>query len=111
MPLISISTSKEIKEKKEIIEKSSVLIGKLTNKSINYVMVKLEDSLNMYFSGSYDHCCYVEIKSIGSLDPSNMALIITQFITKEIDIPANRIYINFEDVSPSNWSWNGKTFG
>ena len=111
MPLISISTSKLIKEKKEFAEKGSELIGNLTNKSQNYVMVILKDSLDMYFSESHDHCCYVEIKSIGSLNPSNMALLITKFIAKEIKIPENRIYINFEDVSASNWAWNGKTFG
>ena len=110
MPLLSIHTSKEIKEKKEFIRKSAELVGKLTNKSLNYVMVRLEDSLDMYFSESHDPCCYLEIKSIGSLDPSNMALIISEFITKEIEIPTNRIYINFDDVSSSNWAWDGKTF-
>ena len=111
MPLLSIHTSMEIKEKKEFIRKSAELIGKLTNKSLNYVMVRLEDSKDMYFSESYDPCCYLEIKSIGSLNPSNMALIISEFIAKEIEIPTNRIYINFENVASSNWAWDGKTFG
>ena len=111
MPFLSIHTSNEINEKKEFIRKSAELLGKLTNKSLNYVMVRLEDSLNMYFSESHDPCCYLEIKSIGSLNPTNMALTISEFITKEIGIPANRIYINFEDVSASNWAWDGKTFG
>tara|TARA_B100000614_G_C14104187_1_gene308577 strand:+ start:126 stop:461 length:336 start_codon:yes stop_codon:yes gene_type:complete len=111
MPLITIFTSKKIDEKKEFIEKSAELLGNLTNKSLNYVMVRLEDSLDMYFSSSHDYCCYVEIKSIGSLNPSSMALQISEFITKEIKVPGSRIYINFEDVSSSNWALDGKTFG
>ena len=111
MPLISISTSKEIKDKKQFIQKSAEVLGKLTNKSAKYVMVLLNDSADMYFAESYDHSCYLDIKSIGSLNPSRMSQIMTEFITKEIEIPSNRIYINFEDVSASNWAFDGKTFG
>ena len=111
MPLLSILTSEEIKDKKAFIEKSAQLIGKLTKKSTNFVMVRLDDALSMYFSDSHDPCCYLELKSIGSLDPSSMALLISEFISKELGIPAKRIYINFEDISSFNWAWNGKTFG
>ena len=111
MPLITISTSKEVKEKKEFIKKSAALIGKLTNKSTNFVMVRLNDSLDMYFANSDSSCCYVEIKSIGSLQPSKMSIEISEFIKNEIGISSDRIFINFEDVSSSNWAWNGQTFG
>ena len=111
MPLISISTSKELKEKKEFIRKVAELVAELTNKSKNFVMVRIEDALDLYFVDSHHDCCYVEIKSIGSLNPSKMAFIFSEFIAKEIEIPTNRIYINFEDVSASNWAWDCKTFG
>tara|TARA_Y100001968_G_C19327900_1_gene702709 strand:- start:898 stop:1233 length:336 start_codon:yes stop_codon:yes gene_type:complete len=111
MPLLSLSTSVEIKDKKIFIEKSSDLLGKLTKKPTSFVMVRLVDSISMYFSDSHAPCCYIEVKSIGSLNPSSMAPIISEFISKEIGIPAKRIYINFEDVSSPNWAWDGKTFG
>ena len=111
MPLITISTSKEVKEKKEFIKKSAALIGKLTNKSTNFVMVRLNDSLDMYFANSDSPCCYVEIKSIGSLQPSNMSNEISEFINNEIGISSDRVYLSFEDVSATNWAWNGTTFG
>ncbi len=111
MPLVTISTSEEIEQKKEFIKKVAELTGKLTNKSLNYVMVRLIDSLDMYFSESHSPCCYLEVKSIGALDSSTMAPIFSDFIKKEIEIPPNRIFINFEDISPSNWAWDGKTFG
>ena len=111
MPLVTISTSKKIEDKKEFIKKIAELTGNLTNKSLNYVMVRLDDSLDMYFSDSHAPCCYLEIKSIGSINPSNMASKFSEFISKEIEIPSNRVYLNFEDVSSSNWAWDGKTFG
>ena len=110
MPLIRISTSEEIKDKKEFISKSAEFISELTNKPIKFVMVILEDNLDMYFLESESYCCYVDIKSIGSLRPSDMAKKVSDFISREIQIPSNKIYINFEDVSPTNWAWNGKTF-
>ncbi len=36
---------------------------------------------------------------------------ISIFIENQIGIPANRVYICFEDIDASNWSWNGKVFG
>jgi len=30
---------------------------------------------------------------------------------KELDIPQNRVYLIFEELFPTHWAWNGKTFG
>ncbi len=73
-------------------------------------MAKLDDNALMYFDDQ-SPCCFLEIKSIGSLNPSEMAKPISYFIQEKIGIPVDRIYISFEDVSPSMWSWNGNTFG
>jgi phenylpyruvate tautomerase len=32
-------------------------------------------------------------------------------IEQHLHIPADRIYIGFEDVPPRLWGWNGSTFG
>ena len=55
--------------------------------------------------------CFLEIRSIGSLDPSEMAKPISNFINDRIGIPIDNIYISFEDVPSSMWAWNGRTFG
>ena len=54
---------------------------------------------------------FLEIKSIGSLNPSEMAKPISDFVYKKMGIPIDRIYISFEDVHASLWAWNGRTFG
>tara|TARA_B100000925_G_scaffold41510_1_gene27046 strand:+ start:422 stop:757 length:336 start_codon:yes stop_codon:yes gene_type:complete len=111
LPLLNISTNNKIKNEKIFLAKSSDLISSLLKKSENFVMVKLTDSLPMYFAGNDDPCCFIEIKSIGSLNPSEISKPIYEFFSAELDISKERIYIFFQDIEPSMWAWNSKTFG
>ena len=110
MPYINISTSAKIEDKKKLLEEISVLISSLTNKSKRFVMAKLDDNSMIYFDDQ-SPCCFLEIKSIGSLKPSEMAKPISDFIYAKMGIPLDKIYISFDDVPATLWAWNGKTFG
>ena len=110
MPYINVSTSAKIEDKKKLLEEISILISSLTNKSKRFVMARLEDNSEMYFEDE-SSCCFLHIKSIGSLNPSGMAKPICNFIYEKIGIPLDKIYISFEDVPATMWAWNGKTFG
>ena len=110
MPFINVSTKVKIKDKKKLLEEISILVSSLTNKSKRFVMAKLDDNSEMYFE-DVNPCCFLEIKSIGSLNPSDMAKPISDFIYEQMGIPIDKIYISFEDVSASMWAWNGRTFG
>ena len=109
MPYINVSTSKKIEDKKKLLEEISILVSSLTNKSKRFVMAKLDDNSEMYFDDE-SPCCFLEIKSIGSLNPSEMAKPISNFVHEKIGIPIDKIYISFEDVPASMWAWNGRTF-
>ena len=111
MPLLNISTNKEIKNEQILLARSSDFISSLLNKPENFVMVKLTDSLQMYFSGTNQPCCFIEIKSIGSIEPSKMSKPICEFFSNELEISTERIYIFFQNVDSSMWAWNGRTFG
>ena len=111
MPFINISTSVKVQDKKKLLQEITTLISSLTKKSKRFVMAKLEDDSQMYFDNDTDNCCYLEIKSIGSLDPSKIAKPICDFVHEKIGVPLDKIYIYFEDVPASMWVWNGKTFG
>ena len=111
MPLISITTSQKIQDKAKLLKNSSKFLSDLTNKPESFVMVKLSDSIPMLFAGNNEPCCFVDIRSIGSLEPSKMSKSIGEFISKEIGVNKNRIYINFDDIDASMWAWNNKTFG
>ena len=110
MPYINVSTSSKVDDKKKLLEEISILISSLTNKSKRFVMAKLDDNSAMYFEDQKP-CCFLEIKSIGSLNPSEMAKPISNFIYEKMGIPLDKIYISFEDVPASMWAWNGRTFG
>ena len=110
MPYINISTSAKVDDKKKLLKEISILVSSLTNKSERFVMAKLDDNLEMYFDDE-SLCCFLEIKSIGSLNPSEMVNPISNFVNEKMGIPKDKIYISFEDVPASSWAWNGRTFG
>ena len=110
MPYINVSTSVKVEDKKKLLNEISTLVSSLTNKSKRFVMAKLEDDSVMYFEDQ-SPCCFLEIKSIGSLNPPEMAKQISDFIHEKMGIPIDKIYISFEDVPASMWAWNGRTFG
>ena len=110
MPYINVCTSVKVDDKKKLLEEISMLVSSLTNKSKRFVMAKIEDNSQMYFEDETP-CCFLEIKSIGSLNPSEMSKQMSNFIYEKMGIPIDKIYISFEDVPPSMWAWNGRTFG
>ena len=110
MPFINISTSAKVKDKNKLLEEISILISSLTNKPKRFVMAKLEDDSKLFFD-NYTPCCYLEIKSIGSLNPSEITQPICSFVFEKIGVPMDKIYICFEDVPAEMWGWNGRTFG
>ena len=110
MPYISVSTSAKINNKDKLLEEIAILISSLTKKSRKFIMVKIDDNCHIYFDDE-SPSCFLEIKSIGSLNPSEMAKSISEFVYEKMGIPIDRIYISFEDVPASLWAWNGRTFG
>ena len=92
MPFINISTSAKVEDKNKLLEEISILISSLTNKSKKFVMAKLEDESKLFFDDE-SPCCFLEVKSIGSLNPLKMTKTICSFIHKKIGIPIDKIYM------------------
>ena len=111
MPYINVSTSASVDDKGKFLEEISILISSLTYKSRRFVMAKIDDNCQMYFDENETPSCFLEIKSIGSLNPAEMAKPISDFVYEKLGIPIDKIYISFEDVPASLWAWNGRTFG
>ena len=112
MPLIQINTSSEsIIEDDSLQKEISKKIATLTGKPESYVMTILQTNTEMTFSGSKEPCCFIKLKSIGSLEPSSMTNTLCNLIASKTNIQQNRIYIEFIDVKPSHWGYNNSTFG
>ena len=110
MPYINISTSAKVDDKKKLLEEISILVSTLTNKPKKFIMAKLEDESKLIFDDC-SPCCFLEIKSIGSLSPRVISPPICSFIHKKIGVSIDKIYICFENFPAEMWGWNGKTFG
>ena len=94
-----------------LLKKLSNELSQLTGKPEQFVMTLLQTNVPMTFAGTTEPCCYVEIKSIGSIDSFKMTTAFCTLIENATGITSQRIYIGFEDVPAKLWGWNGRTFG
>jgi phenylpyruvate tautomerase len=117
MPLIQLDTSfvfSDQNKKQAITKMLSQMAAEGTGKPERYVMACVRDNVAMTMSGAPGPCALVTIKAIGGLSKSvNQALTakVSQFLQKELSIPPNRVFVTFEELAPTNWGWDGKTFG
>jgi len=116
MPLIKVQTSAtpDSSQVGSLLKQLSASLAKHTGKPESYVMTAFEPGVAMTFGGTTDPVCYIEIKNVGTLSPSQtkaMSQDFCQQISSAIAVPANRTYIEFSDAKGSMWGWNGSTFG
>jgi len=112
MPFIQINTSSKSIVDNDLLQKEvSKMVAELTGKPENYVMTMIQSDSQMTFAGSDEPCCFIKLKSIGSLNPSGMSKSLCEIIEAKTNIKSSRIYIEFIDVKSSNWGFNASTFG
>ena len=115
MPYLKLRTNKTINEEQslKLLSEFSQLLAKETGKPERYVMVELDGDRNMIFSGNNDSLAYVECKSIGlsSTQAKSLSASISQILETQLQITADRVYIEFSNCPAEFWGWNGSTFG
>ena len=112
MPFIQINTSsKSVLEDNLLQKEISKIVADLTGKPESYVMTMIQSNSKMTFAGSDEPCCFIKLKSIGSLNPSLMSKSLCELIASKTNIKANRIYIEFIDIKATHWGFDGSTFG
>ena len=117
MPLIKVQSSVSQPEPaavKSLLSDLSANLAKHIGKPESYVMTAFEANKAMSFGGTFDPVCYVEIKSVGNMSPEQTKSMSQDFcsqISDRLDVPVDRIYIEFADAKGYMWGWNGKTFG
>ena len=110
MPFIKTSTNISIDHsKKEILKDRLGRAISIMGKPESYLMLEFDDNREMYFSGSNDPLAFVDVKVLGNANNTNeMTGEITNILSQELNIPANRIYIAYKDYS--DWGYNGSNF-
>jgi phenylpyruvate tautomerase PptA (4-oxalocrotonate tautomerase family) len=115
MPFIKVQTSVAQPQKSDVetvLKDLSAALAQQLGKPESYVMTAFEADVPMTFAGTTDPVCYMEIKSIDL--PADQTKTLSQDFCQKINqllnIPINRIYIEFADASRNMWGWNGTTF-
>ncbi len=114
MPYIDLKTNVSLTKDTTDLLKSkiaAVLADSFPGKTENWLMLNFTGNCNMYFAGSDAPCMFVDIAIFGSQTTQSydkMTAGLTDLLTKTCGIPADRIYVKYEEVS--RWGWNGSNF-
>ncbi|MCX8049954.1 MAG: phenylpyruvate tautomerase MIF-related protein [Methylohalobius sp.] len=112
MPYLRIETNLELKpeQKQAFLATASSELAKTLGKPEGYMMAQLVSGADLIFAGSREPCAYVELKSIGLKDSQMLSQFVCELLTSQLGIPSRRVYIEFIDIDPKRWGWNGSTF-
>ncbi len=115
MPLVSVQVTKDIEEGTEtesFLKALSEIVARQTGKPEAYCMTILSKA-SIMMAGVPRPAAFVEVRAIGGLSASvtrQLSGELCFLISSHLDIPKDRIYLNFFEIAPSNWGWNGATF-
>ncbi len=117
MPLIKVQTSAALNDPttqvQGLLKTLSAKLATHLGKPEAYVMTCLEPNRSMTFGGTFEPVCYIEIKNIGTMTPSQTKAMSQDFcaiIEQTLGVPQKRIYLEFTNATGSLWGWNGSTF-
>ncbi len=112
MPYLLIQTNRTVADQTTLIKAASAAVAEALGKPERYVMVALQDGVPMVFAGDDAPLAYLELKSIGLPEArtGELSALLCDFIGERLDIPTDRIYIEFADAPRSFWGWNRGTF-
>lgn len=112
MPVLNITTNKPLLSPDPTIAIMSSEIAKILGKPEKYVMVILQHKPYMLFACSDAPLAYVELKSIGLPEEqtSQLSSEICALVHEQLDIPTQRIYIEFANAERHMFGWDGRTF-
>ena len=114
MPYLKITTSKSIDAagKRNLLRAASKMVAAELGKPEQYVMVSVESPVAMLFAGAEEPSAFLELRGIGLPESKTSRLSegLCQMIESHLAVRKDRVYINFADVKPALWGWNGDTF-
>ncbi|XP_048369608.1 macrophage migration inhibitory factor [Sphaerodactylus townsendi] len=114
MPMLVVNTNVSREAVPEgLLGELTKQLAKATGKPAQYIAIHIVPNQLMSFGDSTDPCALCSLHSIGKIGgPQNKAYskLVCDLLTKNLQIPADRVYINYYDMNASNVGWNGSTF-
>ncbi|MCR4888161.1 MAG: hypothetical protein K5979_03120 [Ruminococcus sp.] len=113
MPYIDLKTNVKITKEDEIKLKSGLgeAITAIPGKTEAWLMVGIEPEYSLYFKGEDSPAAMVTVSILGGASAASytdMTARICNLINRELDIPADRVYVQYFETE--NWGWNGSNF-
>lgn len=113
MPYFSIETNKkiDIKETEKLTKKASRFLAEMMTKPEQVIMVAIKPGTPLIFGGTDEPSAFVQIKALG-LEKGRcpeFSKKVCGFLEKEINVPGNRVFIEFTDIDGKTFGYNGDT--
>ena len=115
MPFLRVETN--IEYNSEIVtvflKETTEIISKLVGKPKEYVMCRLSQFSPMSFGGNKLPSVYMEMKSVGLTGEQvkKLAPGLTELAEKYFIVPADNVYIEFNNAQAAFWSCGGAVLG
>jgi len=115
MPLIKLETTVSLSDNQRQVLATSLskIVAENIGKPEKYVMVSIS-AASMIISAQPGDAAFADVRSIGGLGQTinrRLSQQICGLLKTSLNIPPERVYLNFTNVEAGNWGWNGNTFG
>ena len=113
MPLALIYLGKKISEeaKAEICKEAMTILSEVLGKPIIYCSSQITESIGG-FATKVEPSVFIDIRSIGGLEGKQKELSdrFCSLIENKASIKGDKVYLNFTELTGSNWGFNHKNF-
>ena len=114
MPFLELKTNKQLSadKKQHVMKDLTALLAKDLKKPERVIMIQCRDDQDLMFGASADPLAFIELRSIGLPEDQTVRLSqsLSSFVKNNLDIPADRLFINFRSFERHMWGYNGSTF-
>lgn len=115
MPMVNLKIPVSLPEetRRSLLSSVSKIIAIGIGKPEKYVMVTIEED-SIMMSGKEGSAAFIDLRSIGGLNKGvnrELSRKLCDLLEEKLQVPPDRVYINFSDITAQNWGWDGSTFG
>ena len=113
MPILSICTNQQLDDEKKnaLLHKATDVLSGMLDKPKGSIMVKINSGVALMLGDTMDPVAHVKLKLFAfdkQLAPKYVT-VITEFITSELGVPADRQFQQLIDMAPDMFGYNGST--
>ena len=113
MPLLALQTTEYVENAPELMKALSETLAQQTGKAESHCMITIQKA-DMMMAGTADTAAFCDIRGISGLGPDvakRVSGAVCALLAAKLDLPSNRVYLNFTELERTQWGWDGGTFG